>query len=368
MGRPPVDVDAFRHHAREWLARHAAEAPPDYGAIFPSAGKEQAVAWQRRLFGAGLAGLHWPVDLGGQGLSPAHTAVWLEECAGARVPPFLNMVGLVLTAEGLLRFGTPEQQREHLPPLARGERVWCQLFSEPGSGSDLASLTTQARRDGNAYLLAGQKIWCSNGHDADWGICLARTDPDEPGHRGLSFFLVDMHAPGVTVRPIRQMTGAADFDGVWFDGVRLPASSLLGEEGAGWAIAMATLTAERGHVGALATALRVRLDRLVTDTGARADGARRDELFRLWCRGRALVALGDRRESLGPLAASLLKLGASELAFDLAMFEQALAGAAGLLTGPRTSAALSAPGGRIAGGSTQVQKNILAERVLGLPR
>jgi alkylation response protein AidB-like acyl-CoA dehydrogenase len=363
------DVAGFARSAAVWLDEHRHEAPRDYGAILPSELRDEGVAWQRRLFEAGFAGIHWPVEHGGRGLTPDHTAAWIEACALAEVPPFINMVGVVLTGGSILRFGTPEQQARHLRPILTGERIWCQLFSEPGAGSDLASLTTTARRDGDEYVLSGQKVWCSNGRISDRGICLARTDgdPATPKHKGISFFLVDMHAPGVDLRPLRQMTGGSEFDEVFLDDVRVPATDLLGPENEGWNVAMATLTNERGHIGASAISLQRRLDAM------RATGIPADDLGRLLSRGHAYLALAGRQGAVASVAASLMKLGVTELLFDAAMASARQAGAYAMLAGDddRTGAAagvLSAPAGRIAGGTTEVQRNIIGERILGLPK
>ena len=264
-----VDLDDFRQEARAWLAANRVDAPSrNYGAIVPPELVDEARAWQRRIFDAGFAGIQWPEEVGGRGLSPAHAGAWVEACARHDVPPLLNMVGHVLTAGALLAHGTPEQQAEHLPATATGELVWCQLFSEPGAGSDLASLATRAEPDERTggWRLTGQKVWCSNGRVADRGICLARTDPDTaPGggpnpnakkHAGISYFLVDMDAPGVDIRPLRQLTGGSEFDEVFLDGLAVGPGDLLGPLHGGWAVAMSTLTNERGHIGSAAISLQ----------------------------------------------------------------------------------------------------------------
>jgi len=301
-------------------------------------------------------------------LTPEHTAAWIESCARAGVPPFVNMVGVVLAGGSLLLFGTEEQKREHLRPIITGERVWCQLFSEPGAGSDLASLSTRAVRDGDEYVLDGQKVWCSNGRISDWGICMARTDPEAAPHKGISFFLVDMHAPGVDVRPLRQMTGGSEFDEVFLTGVRVPVTCLLGPENEGWTVGMATLTNERGHIGASAISLQRRLDAMAAMGGGALDAVRRDELASLLARGRSYLALAQRQGPVASVAASLMKLGVTELLFDAAVLRAALAGPDAMLGGDAALGVLGAPGGRIAGGTTQVQKNIIGERILGLPK
>ncbi len=206
-----------RRHGLPRLRRHRAA-----GAARPGPGVAAAAGRP------GFAGLHWPVEHGGRGLGRAHTAVWLEECARAQVSPYLNLQGLVLAGEAILRSGTDEQRRRYLPPTLTGELLWCQLFSEPGAGSDLTSLATSAVGDGESYRIDGTKIWSSNAQHAEYGILLARTDPQQRGHRGISFFLLDMATPGVEVRPIRQMTGDAEFCEVFLDGVAVPRTSRLG--------------------------------------------------------------------------------------------------------------------------------------------
>jgi alkylation response protein AidB-like acyl-CoA dehydrogenase len=362
-----VDVDELREQARTWLLAHRADAPRDYGAILPSDLAEAGRSWQRTLFDAGWAGLHWPVEHGGRGLTVEHTAAWTTECAIAEVPPWINMVGIVLTGGSILAYGTPEQQATHLRPILEAEHVWCQLFSEPGAGSDLASLTTRAEEDGDHWVVSGQKVWCSNGRVADRGILLARTDPDAPRHAGISFFLVDMTLPGVEVRPLRQMTGGSEFDEVFLDEVRLPGDALLGPLHGGWGVAMATLTNERGYIGSAGISLARRLDAIAALEGA-DDDVTRDRLAELVARGRALQAMGRRQGPVASVAASLAKLGVTELMFDAALLEADLAGADSMLAGGVSARVLGAPGGRIAGGTTQVQKNIIGERLLGLPK
>ena len=371
MGTPTVDQ--FSAQARVWLDAHAAEAPPEYGAILPPGLLARGVAWQKLLYGEGWAGIDWPQAHGGRGLSPQHRATWARECALAGVPPFINMVGVVLAGGSTQLFGTPEQQHQHLRPIISAEHVWCQLFSEPGAGSDLASLTTRAVRDGDEFVVTGQKVWCSGGRYSDWGILVARTDPDAPRHRGLSFFLFDMSLPGVDVRPLRQMTGEAEFDEVFLDEVRIPESALLGPLHGGWGVAMATLTNERGSIGTASISLGRRTDRMIDDfrrAGATEglDAVGRDRLIRLVTRGRALTMLASRQGPVASTAASLLKLGITELSFDTAEQRVDLAGAGAMLSAEdAVHGLLAAPGGRIAGGTSQIQRNLIGERLLGLP-
>ena len=223
---------------------------PAFGAILPPGLHARARAWQRRMHDAGYAGLHWPTAFGGRGLTREHTAVWSEECAKAQVQPFLNLQGIILAAEAIMRHGTHEQRARFLPPTVSGEILWCQLFSEPDAGSDLASLQTTAVRDGDHYVVNGQKVWCSNAQFAEFGILLARTDPATPGHRGISFFLLDLRSPGVDVRPLTQMTGDQEFCEVFLTDVEVPTDALLGPEHGGWQVAMEVLGDERGSAGA----------------------------------------------------------------------------------------------------------------------
>jgi alkylation response protein AidB-like acyl-CoA dehydrogenase len=350
-----TDLDAFRADAAAWLRDNKHVAPSrNYGAIVPPDIVDEGTAWQHALFEAGMTGFHWPTEYGGRGLDREHSSIWLEEAALADVPPFLNMVSIVLMGETVMAYGTDEQKAEHLPPTLRGERVWCQLFSEPGAGSDLASLSTRAALDGDEFVLNGQKVWCSNGRVADYGICLARTDPDAPKHKGISYFLLDMKLPGIEIRPIEQITGGSEFDEVFFTDVRVPKDALLGPLHGGWGVAMGTLTNERGHIGASVISLARRLQDI-------------DDVD-LYVRGKALEYLGRRQGPQASINASLMKLGLSELMFDIAVARANAAGAHGMLDTEVTRGLLGAPGARIAGGSSQVQRNIIGEMILGLPK
>ncbi|HRE00595.1 MAG TPA: acyl-CoA dehydrogenase family protein, partial [Ilumatobacteraceae bacterium] len=223
---------------------------------------------------------------GGRGLTAAHQAAWIEACAIAGVPPFLNMVGLVLAGQSIQRFGTPAQQAEHLAPTVRGERVWCQLFSEPEAGSDLGGLACKAELDGERFVINGQKVWCSGGRYSDWGILMARTDPAAAKHEGISFFLCPMDLPGIEIRPLRQMTGEAEFDEVFFTDAELPAHHLLGPLHGGWGVGMAVLTNERGHIGASVIGLERRLESMAAlAEGRRLDPIERQRLAALLARG-----------------------------------------------------------------------------------
>lgn len=364
-------VSAFGDEVAEWLAANRSDAPRDYGAICPPDLIDEGIAWQRKIREAGYAGIHWPTAFGGRGLSPEHNGAWLLECARAGVPPFLNMVGLVLAGGALLRYGTPEQQRAHLTSTLDADHVWCQLFSEPGSGSDLGSLSTRAELDGDRFVVNGQKVWCSGGRYSSHGILMARTRPLEeaPKHDGISFFVMPMDLPGVEVRPLRQMTGEAEFDEVFLTDVELPSGHLLGPLHGGWGVGMAVLTSERGHIGTSIISLERRLEQMTT-LGADRELAATDRqaLLELIGRGSALKAMAQRQGATASTAASLMKLGITEMMFDVSMLRGGLSGADGTLAGADASGMLSAPGGRIAGGTSQVQRNIIGERLLGLPR
>lgn len=367
--RDGPDVVEFQHQAEEWLADNAPDAPRDYGAICPPDLIECGISWQRRIHDAGYAGIHWPTDCGGRGLSVDHNRVWLLECARAGVPPVLNMVGLVLAGGAILRYGTPAQQQRHLRASLNADHVWCQLFSEPGAGSDLGSLSTRAERDGDRFVVNGQKVWCSGGRYSNWGILMARTDPDASKHAGISFFLCPMDLPGIEIRPLEQMTGESEFDEVFFTDVDLPADHLLGPEHGGWDVGMAVLTSERGHIGTAVISLERRLDQMMRlSEGRDLDEPARQELMRLVTTGHAYKAMAQRQGPVASTAASLMKLGITQMTFDAAMLRGNLAGAVGMLAGPDASGMLAAPGGRIAGGTSEVQRNIIGERLLGLPR
>jgi hypothetical protein len=279
------------------------------------------------------------------------------------------MVGLVLAGGALLRFGTAQQRQRHLRATLNAEHIWCQLFSEPGAGSDLGSLATRARLDGDQFVIDGQKVWCSGGRYSNWGILMARTDPAAAKHKGISFFLLPMDLAGIDVRPLRQMTGESEFDEVFFTDVRLPADHLLGPLHDGWNVGMAVLTNERGHIGTSIIGLERQLQAMAGFADGRQISAQaRDALTRLLATGSAYKSMAQRQGPIASVAASLMKLGITEMMFDSAVLRTSMMGAQAMLEGPETTRLLAAPGGRIAGGTSQVQRNIIGERLLGLPR
>ena len=361
-------LEEFRIEASTWLKDNLSYAPPNYGAILPPTMVDQGVDWQEKLFEDGWAGIHWPTEYGGKGLTPDHQAIWLEECARADVPPYVNMVGSILAGQGVQIYGTSEQKDRHLRSILTAKKLWCQLFSEPEAGSDLGSLRTVALRDGTSWIVNGQKVWCSGGRYSDWGILMARTDPQLPKHRGISFFLVDMRSEGIETRPLRQMTGEAEFDEVFFTDVQLPETALLGPENNGWAVGMDILTKERGSIGAGAITMQRRLDALKALAAKDLDPINRQRLVQLLSKGRSYHYLGLRQGSGASVASSLNKLGITELMFETANLRADIADLEAMLEGSGSGSLLAAPGARIAGGTSQVQRNIIGERILGLPK
>jgi alkylation response protein AidB-like acyl-CoA dehydrogenase len=399
----PAEVEEFRAEVRAVLAAELPEGWRGTGAIPDIAATEAFVrTWRQTLHRRGLLGVAWPVEYGGRGLTTLHQVVLVEELTRAGVPFGVlpqDSTGLKMLGNTLLRYGSEAQKREILPALLSGEQRWCQGFSEPGAGSDLASVATRARRDGDEWVIDGQKIWTS-GADRSTGIfVLARTDPAAPLHRGLSFLLVPLDRPGVEVRPIRHMTGGTDFCEVFFTDVRIPVDAIVGKPGDGWKVASTLLTFERGEEAATNPILfRAELDRLVEL--ARRRGATEDPVVRrrlAYCRARVEVMrfLGYRILSdvlsggeLGH-ASSVSKLYWSEYHREVTQLALDIEGLDGLVPAgkgpskpmrtddpgadPESSrswweVSLNARAGTIYAGTSEVQRTILAERALGLPR
>ncbi len=359
----------FRDEAALFISQAvgSGDACPAYGAILPPGLYEKAMSWQRFCFDRGWAGVHWPREHGGRGLTPEHNVVWHEECATAEVAPYLNLQGLVLAGEAILRSGTPDQHERFLRPTLRNDILWCQLFSEPGAGSDLAGLQASAVLDGDDFVLNGQKVWSSNAQLAQFGILLARTDFELPKHKGITFFLLDMALDGIEVRPIKQMTGDSEFCEVFFSDVEVPSEAVLGDLNGGWAVAMAVLEDERSGAGASGViSLRRRLEKMIRGLGE-VNALQLDELAGILNRGRALQSLMERKGG-DPQVAPIAKLMNSELGYDEAQLASSLEGAQSMLASASTESLLYSPGMRIAGGSSEIQRNIIGERLLGLPR
>jgi alkylation response protein AidB-like acyl-CoA dehydrogenase len=391
-----MDVDdtpaeaAVRAEARAWLtsvAKPRGEGDGDWRSFRAktdeqdAAQLEMAKAWQRTKFAAGWAAIHWPVEHGGRGQTGIEAGVFAEEEGRFDVSARFFVVGIDMAGPTLMAHGTPEQQKRFLEPMLRGEEVWCQLFSEPGAGSDLASLSTRAERDGDEWVLTGQKVWTSSAHTSDWAICLARTDVDAPKHAGITYFLVDMRGPGVEVRGLRQIDDAIHFNEVFLDGVRVPEDHVVGEVGDGWRVAMTTLTAERTSIGEGGQTGWREAAELARRFGCADDPVIRQEIARIhtreliqrWLvyRVRTAVAHGVPP---GP-EASVLKLVNSHQVEHIGALLMSIMGAGGMLWhedaadgGFWQDVFLFQWSSRIGGGTENIQRNILGERVLGLPR
>jgi alkylation response protein AidB-like acyl-CoA dehydrogenase len=376
----------FRAKARSWLEDHAPRrgTPGDFttDTEHEQAFSDACRAWQRVLHDGGWAGVTWPVEHGGRGLSAALEHIFNEEQSAFGVSTAVLQVGLGMVAPTLLAHGTEGQRARFLPPMLRGELSWCQLFSEPGAGSDLAGLSTAATRnqDDDGWVVNGQKVWTSYSRFSDFGILLARTDPQAPKHHGITCFALDMSAPGIEVRPIRQINGAAEFSQVFLTDVPVPDDFVIGPVNEGWRVAMTTLTNERGLVGhewpgfveMLAVARERGLDRDPTIRQRLADQHIGEQLLRFF--GYRMQTALSRGESFGPLASSVNLFFAHHLKRS-AELGLALLGAGALTAGDDAPKEgmwqfhfLTAPSVRIASGTDEIQRNSLGERALGLPR
>jgi alkylation response protein AidB-like acyl-CoA dehydrogenase len=384
----PEEAD-FRGELRRWLDERVPSAWPD-GRHVGRPPADQHREWSKQLYDGGWVGLTWPTEYGGRGLSPTYQAIYLEELARANAPEHLAVIGLNMAGPTILAWGSDEQKKRLLPPLLAADEVWCQGFSEPESGSDLAAARTRAVADGDSWIVNGQKVWSSYAHLADWCILVVRTDPDVDKHAGLSFLLVDMHLPGVEVRPLRQITGDAEFNEIFFTDVRVPIDSMLGEPGDGWQVAMTTLLHERGTLGfALTAALEHLVAQLVELVREHApDGTRpadnalvRDAVAREWVElqalrftnYRSLTALVQRGVP-GP-EGSVAKLVWSEAAQRIGKLALSIQGMSSQLSGDDAVwngfwqyQQLRSRGNTIEAGTSEILRSIIAERVVGLPR
>ncbi|GIW40212.1 MAG: acyl-CoA dehydrogenase [Candidatus Binatia bacterium] len=387
---PHPRIEELRREFRTWLRSNL---PPREGwerlRHRPGADPERLDflrAWQRRLAEARWVAVHWPVEYGGRGGSLLEHLVVQEELLRAEAPPLVNGPSLAIFGPTLLACGTPEQKRRFLPPLVRAEEIWCLGFSEPDAGSDLASLRTRAVREGDFWVVDGQKVWSTYANQADWCFLLVRTDPEAPKHRGISCLLVPMRTPGITVRPLREITGDTDFNEVFFDRVRVPAENVVGEVHRGWQVVLTALGHERGTLVVVEhVRYRRALDRLesfVAATRRRSDPRIRQALAQFEIEVklvelRALRVLGDLERARPPTDVSVLKLFASEMVQRLQDFALTLQGPYAQLwrgtpraidDGDTQYQWLMARASTIASGTSEVQRNIIAERLLGLPR
>lgn len=381
------DEATFRAEARAWLeanvpAREELEGLDEV---------EAAKLWQKRKYDAGWACIRWPAEYGGRGAGAIEQVIWNQEESRFPTPGSVFAIGQGMAAPTLMAWASEEHKREHLPPLASGEHIWCQLFSEPAGGSDLAALRTRAEKDGDEWIVNGQKIWTSGAHYSDYGIIVLRTDPTVPKHKGLSYFFLDMKSPGIEIRPIRQISGGANFNEVFFNDVRVPDDQRLGAVGQGWQVALTTLMNERMAIGGgggggggvgfrqvfdLARKVEIDGEPAIRDRNVRAKLAvwYAQETGLKYSGYRVLSAL-SRGDTPGP-ENSIGKLVAAAKAQDMASFAMDLLELSGAVSDPAHAEArgmyqatfMDAPGGRIAGGSDEIMLNILSERVLGLPQ
>jgi alkylation response protein AidB-like acyl-CoA dehydrogenase len=369
---------AYREQTREWLAAHKGEAPPRTGSSQDSEYINGRRAWQRELAEAGLAGVTWPKEYGGQGLGPIEQVTVNQEIAKAGVPGILDVIGLGMLGPCLIAHGSEEQKGRYLGPMLHGDEVWCQLFSEPSAGSDLAAVQARARQgEDGSWTLNGQKVWTTNAQFASFGLLLARTDPDVPKHKGLTMFIVPMDAPGVTVRGLRQITGEAEFNEVFFDDVKLDEDAVVGGIGNGWGTALTVLMFERLTIGfgsqSFGNPARV-AEVLAADERARRDpevrqrfGDIQTEFLAVQFNGyRALTALA-RGQIPGP-EAGLAKVTMVNAAIAVGDLMADTIGPEALAGDSDWSYIISfMPGLKSAGGTEQILRNTIGERVLGLP-
>jgi alkylation response protein AidB-like acyl-CoA dehydrogenase len=367
---------AFRDELRTWLAEAIRTIPPKPAAEDWPARREYDTTWQRMLFDAGYAGIDWPVEFGGRGATATEQLILLEETEAAGAPYVgVNFVGLLHAGPTLITEATEEQRARHLPRILRGEEVWCQGFSEPGAGSDLASLRMRAVRDGDHYVVTGQKIWTSFAQVADYCELLVRTDPGAPKHEGITWLILPMDLPGIEVRPLRTIAGSSEFGEVFLDGVRIPVENRVGEENDGWRVAMVTFSFERG-TAFLGDLLRTKeqLGRLARvrpeDASTRRElGRIGAELDALWALTRRNVTQAEKGGGVPGLGGSVFKLFYSETRARLGDLALRILGRDGLsLEDDHVKAWVQSMSLTIAAGTSQIQRNIVAERILGLPK
>ncbi len=368
----------FRAEAKAWIE---ANLPDELrgGRFGERRFEELGREWSRKLYEAGYIGLTWPKAYGGAGAPYSFQAIFLEEAARAEAPQHIGVIGLGMAGPTIIYHGTEEQKRRYLPKILSAEEIWCQGFSEPGAGSDLASVRTSAElRDGH-FVVNGQKVWSSFAHIADWCILVTRSDPSSERHAGLTYLLVDMHAPGVEVRPLRQITGEAEFNEIFFNDVQVPRENVLGEVGQGWAVAMTTLLHERGTLGfALTGALDAAVRNLIALARERGvdDPRLLDRVAQEWIELQALKFTNYRaltqlmKTGLPGPEGSVAKLHWSESNQRLTKLALEILGDDAQLMGDGDwqYLQLRSRGNTIEAGTSEILRNIIAERVLGLPR
>ena len=388
------EQDAFRQTVRAWLKANLPREWKDLGrSDIPRIETYEILRqWQRKLYDAGFIGLTWPKEYGGRGLTFMEELILQEETALAKAPPILNVLGVGMAGPTIFAYGTEAQKKRYPPKILSCEEIWCQGYSEPNAGSDLASLQTRAVKDGEYWIINGQKVWTSFAQIADWMMLLARTDPNLPRHKGITYFLLDMKLPGITVKPLRHMTGDADFNEVFFDNVRVHASQVLGGVNQGWQVGITTLMYERLTLGfGLHMRLRIALDSLLELARRMEKSGRvlthdplvRQKLAQSWIDTECLRLTGARGitrllrgEMPGPEASAgkMVWVETHQKLQELAMelegpYAQLAKGSDWAVDGGAWQHAfLRSRANSIEGGTTEIQKNIIAERVLGLPK
>ena len=373
---PTPEETAFRDEVRAWLAENNPGEGPRYGT---DEWIDFATAWQRKLHEGGWAGISWPAEYGGRGATLVEQAIFSEEMARAKAPRPVNVLGLVMGGPVVIAHGTEEQKERFLEPILSAEEIWCQGFSEPQAGSDLASVRTRAVKDDGGWRVTGQKVWTSLAHHAKWCMLVARSDPEAPKHQGLTYFLLDMEQDQVEVRPLRQITGEPEFNEIFLEGAWVADENVVGGVGNGWAVAITTLMNERAGLGASAAlALRRELEELielVNERGFSGDPVIRQRIAKLQI-GIEALRLGALRTLTttmktgipGP-EGSISKLEWADLNQELTRLATDVLGPDGLTEGEEwTYRWLRSQANSIEGGTSDVLKNIVAERVLGLPR
>jgi alkylation response protein AidB-like acyl-CoA dehydrogenase len=369
------EEEAFRDEVRAWLEANDPGSEPDG----EEAKFEFRRAWQRRLHEAGWAGISWPREYGGRGATLIEQAIFSEEMARAKAPSPANVLGLVMGGPVVIAHGTEDQKERFLEPILSAAEIWCQGFSEPESGSDLASLKTRAVRDDGCWRVTGQKVWTTYAHEAKWCMLVARSDPEAPKHKGLTYFICDMEQDEIEVRPLRQITGEAEFNEIFLEGARVPEENVVGGEGNGWNVAITTLMHERAGLGA-ASAISVRRDldeliALVNERGLADDPVIRQRIAELKI-GVEALRLGALRALSQQMKVGIPGPEGSLAKWEWATLNQGLTELAVDILGPEALQPdsewayrfLRARANSIEGGTTEVMKNIVAERVLGLPR
>ena len=375
---------AFRQEAADWLKANA----PSKQDLEGMDEIEAAKFWQKKKYDAGWACITWNKEFGGRGATAIQSVIWNQEESKYDVPQGVFQIGQGMAAPTLMTWGQPEDHERYLPKLASGEEIWCQLFSEPAGGSDLAALRTKAEKEGDDWIINGQKIWTSGAHYSDYGILVVRTDPNVAKHKGLSYFFLDMKSPGVEIKPIKQLTGGAGFNEVYFTDVRIPDSQRLGEVGQGWQVALTTLMNERAAIGGggggvnVDLAYKIASEVMIDGKTATQDSAVRAKLANWYVQESGLKFTGYRsmtalskgttpgpENSIGKLVGAPKNQEMASFCMDLmemngAIWDEELSKEAGLVQ----MSYMGSPGLRIAGGTDEIMANIIAERVLGLPQ